>query len=187
MERPTGVMDMEQNPAADREVEPREEIGDSGETPPVQASPETSSEHRLAEAQAQVQCLERQLADYQTARHRELIQQAVQSWAVDADLVLTMVQKNFSLDADGKLRPVDAQGAPLLEPDGQPLTMERFFQNFRQERPYLVKASAHSGAGSSTQGSAAASAVRPSLAQMAEMPMAQFIKAGGLPQKKTGY
>jgi predicted component of viral defense system (DUF524 family) len=134
-------------------------------------------EQELAESKTRQARLERQVAQLRAKRHEELLIGAIAPWAVDVDAVLTMTKGRFSMDEDGQLYPTDNQGARLMEND-KPVALEAFFQAFRQEKPYLVRASAIPGTGSFTEGDRGASAN--SLENMAELPMAQFIQAGGL-------
>jgi hypothetical protein len=175
------------NPATnDEEEKNKAESQNNALQPSIGQISREEHESALAQARAKELRLERQLADFRAMRQAEILQSSISSWAIDPEAVMSMTQNHFGMDETGQLHPVDSQGALLSGKDGKPLSLEQYFQRFRQEKPYLVKASAQRGAGSSSEAVSAASAFRPTIEQMADLPMAQFIQAGGL-QKGTGH
>jgi hypothetical protein len=147
---------------------------------PSESISRQAHEQALAQARAKELRLERQLSQYRAIRQDEVLHSAISAWAVDPEVVLHMIQNNFAMDEAGQVYPVDAQGSPLLDKESKAMNMETFFQRFRKEKPYLVKASVTRGAGSLNEANSVTSALSPNIEEMAELPMAQFIKAGGL-------
>jgi hypothetical protein len=137
-------------------------------------------ERNLAEARVRETQLANRIAILQDLRKEDMLRQAVNSWAVDPEAVLALTRDRFGIDAEGSVFPMDDRGVPL-QINGQRIDLVTFFQNFQQEKPYLVKASQSQGAGSFTQ-TAGETSFR-SLDRLAELSMTEFIQAGGLSGK----
>lgn len=139
--------------------------------------PKLEYERSLAKAQAREAELINQINSLQNMRKEDVLRRMVNSWAVDPETVLALTSDRFSIDAEGQVFPSDAQGIPLRI-NGQTIDTEAFFKNFQKEKPYLVKASASRGAGSFTEGGG--ENMPGSIERLADLPMSQFIQAGGL-------
>lgn len=172
--------------SADTEAETSELSNDSvsDENDETTATPvETPATEQLISradydaALQQAQVLTEQLLSLKSIRKAERLLQRVQDWAIDPDGVLAMVGHRFALDDSDQLIPVDTQGN-ALQADGEPVGVDAFFKQLREQKPYLVKASGIPGAGSTSQPNHEAQPL--SMDNLAELPMAQYIKAGGL-------
>jgi hypothetical protein len=123
-------------------------------------------------------------------RKEDELLKVIRPWAVAPDLVLQMTRDQFALDAHGMLYPIipqkEASNDETPSNESEALSVDAFYQHFRQNKPYLVKASNSHGAGSLTQSGGTANGISATLEQLAEMSMAQFIKAGGLSGKTRG-
>jgi hypothetical protein len=106
---------------------------------------------------------------------------AVGNWAVDPSDVLELTRGKFALGDDGKLHAVDDKGGKLYDKEGRLMTPELFYQDFQKSKPHLVKASNSNGAGSGTDGEGGkAQDGKPSWESLADLPMDQFVKTGGM-------
>jgi hypothetical protein len=170
--------------ARDTEAEASESSNDSVSDENDEATPtETPVTEELIPradydaALQQAQVLTEQLFSLKSIRKAERLLHQVQDWAIDPDGVLAMVGHRFALDDGDQLIPVDTQGN-ALQADGKPVGVDAFFKQLREQKPYLVKASGIPGAGSTSQPNHDAQPL--SMDNLAELPMAQYIKAGGL-------
>src|SRR5687767_4246530 len=91
----------------------------------------TEFEQELAESRTREHRLERELASMRALHKEELLMAALRPWAVDLDTVLAMTQAHIMMDGEGRLYPVDAHGARLM--DGEtPVTLDAWLHHFRQ-------------------------------------------------------
>jgi hypothetical protein len=133
---------------------------------------------------AQGQEAQAQLTQWRHAQKALLLKAAILPWAIDPELVFSLTETLFELQPQGGLKRVstsqERNDSEASNDAGTPVDLTQFFEQFRAERPYLVKASASHGAGSLTETGATSGNVAVTLEQLAELPMAQFIQAGGL-------
>lgn len=102
------------------------------------------------------------------------------SKAVDSDSVLQLTRGKFAMDDDGNVYPIDDKGGKLIDGEGI-VTLDRFYDNFFKEKPYLAKAADSNGAGSSTGGGGnPTTGGKYTDEQLANMSMDDYVKAGGM-------
>ncbi len=108
------------------------------------------------------------------------ILKAISPWAVDPDAVLSLTRDKFAIGDDGKVYPIDDKGDHLLDSEGK-ASVDGYFKKFQKEKTYLVKPTGTPGAesGSDGKGTQAPSGNK-SMDELADMPMDQFVKTGGI-------
>ncbi len=151
--------------------------------PPTEENETPGSAENLASAHEtltaltiQLEALQAQNSHLQGLQKDAALRRAVADWAIDPELVLTMTQADFKVDETGA---VYAQQTDETEASERQ-TAGDYYQRFMREKPYLVKSSGTVGAGSYSQSGGRTPAKRASIDELAEMPMAQFIRHGGL-------
>lgn len=75
------------------------------------------------------------------------ILKAISTKAVSPDDVLALTSGQFQLGEDGKIFPINEKGEKLIDGEGH-VSVERYFDKFFKEKPYLAKAADSQGAGS---------------------------------------